>query len=96
MAAGDLTYDAGYPRSAGSEWVARGTIEVDETPRTFTVAGGTTNRILSCQLQCRDGVGVAQANTNVNASGTATNGSIGCFGNHATVETYEFDVRFLM
>lgn len=94
MAAGDISHDTGSPRVEGSVWVHTGTIEVDETPRGFAVAG--SNRILTCHLQDRDGVGVAECNINVDANNAASNGSIRAWGNHNSVETYQFIVRFVM
>jgi len=92
MAAGDTpTLDSGSnPIVVGNLWKLTGTIEVDNTYRAFTLAPSTSN-IVSCHLQCKGGAGSAEVDLNVNASGTATLGTIAVAGNHVSTETYYFD-----
>lgn len=94
MAAGDISRTTGFPVSSGNQWLLIGTIEVDDTPRVFAL-GGTGIRLTSCSLQDTDGAGSAVCAINVNASDTATNGSIKANGNHATVQTYAFEARYV-
>ncbi len=92
MAAGDApTLDSGSnPIVVGNQWKLTGTIEVDDTYRAFALAPSTSN-LVSCHLQCKDGAGTAEVRLNVNASGTATLGTISVAGNHVTTETYYFE-----
>lgn len=94
MAAGDISRDTGSPVAVGNQWELTGTIEVDDTPRTFALCD-TNSRILHCSLQDTDGAGSAVSATNVNASDTATNGSIKAHGNHKTTQTYAFKARYI-
>jgi len=91
MAAGDTpTLDGGSnPIAVGNRWLLTGTIEVDDTYRAFALAPATSN-IISCMLQCEGGAGTAECDLNVNASGTATLGTIAVAGNHVSTNTYRF------
>lgn len=93
MAAGDIARLAGFPRPVGNMYVLVGSIEVDDTPRVFALTD-TKSRLIDCQLTDADGIGSANCSLNVNASGTATNGSIKAFGNHQSVDTYRFTAHF--
>ncbi|MFA6043296.1 MAG: hypothetical protein WC786_06465 [Patescibacteria group bacterium] len=94
MAAGDISIDNGFPRVSGNMRVLAGTLEVDDTPRTFAI-GSTGIQILDCQVQDNDGVGSASVTINANAAGTATNGSLRVYGAHQSVETYRFFLHFV-
>lgn len=95
MAAGDITLDAGNPRSImGGRRIITGTIEVDETYRAFAI-GDTLSYIDWCYLMPEDGVGSAEIDLNVNASGTATNGTIAVVGNDPAVMTFRFTAALI-
>jgi hypothetical protein len=90
MAAGAITRDTGSPVAIGGGLVMlTGTIEVDNTYRAFALLP-TTSYITSCTLQDQSGAGSAEVDLNVNASGTATNGTIAAAGNHTTTQTYRY------
>ncbi len=93
MAAGDITYDTGSPRSGGSMFVLTGTMEVDDTYRTFALLP-TAHHIISCVLYPKDGVGQYEIDLNVNSSATATQGSVAAFGNH-DVQTYHYRCEYV-
>lgn len=93
MAAGDLTRDTGMPVSIGNKMLLTGTVELDDTFRAFALLP-TTSYIESCQMVCEDGVGTPDVNTNVNASDTATNGTIKARGNDPTVRTYRYQLVY--
>ena len=94
MAAGDINYDTDPARRAGNVNVLHGTIEVDDTYRAYAL-GGTGITLITCSLQDEDGVGSAECDLNVNASGTSVNGSIAVAGNHVSVNTYRFRAEFV-
>ena len=99
MAAGDIARDTGYPRRAGNEWVLKGTIEVDATPRAFALTD-TKSQLTDVQLHDEDGVGTAWVILNWDASGTllvgvAKNGSIRVNGSHKSVDTYRFRATYV-
>jgi len=94
MPAGDISYDQGMPVRAGNNWVIRGTIEVDDTPRNFVIVD-SNSRIMTASLHSADGVGSAQVDTNMNTSAVETSGTLAIFGNHQSVDTYRFDVSYI-
>lgn len=94
MAAGDITRDTGFPRQVSNMWMLSGTIEVDDTKRAYALTD-TNSRLISVFLIDEDGVGSAQVELNVNASGTATAGSAAVMGNHQSVDTYRFVAHYI-
>jgi len=93
MAAGDMTLD-GYPKQDGNVWVLTGVIEVDDTKRAFALTG-TGGTLIDCMVVDEDGVGSAQVQLNVDASGTAVNGTAAVMGNHQSVDTYRFRATYI-
>ncbi len=89
MAAGDFTRDSGFPRQQGNMWLLSGTMEVDDQRRAFALTD-TNSYLLGVQLVDEDGVGTAGAQLNVDASGSAQNGSTAVIGNHMTTQTYRY------
>lgn len=89
MAAGDLTRDSGFPRQQGNLWVLSGTMEVDDTRRAFALTD-TNSRLFNLQLVDEDGVGTAGVQLNVDAGGSAQNGTAAVIGNHMTTQTYRY------
>ena len=94
MAVGDLTRDNGSPRQMGNVWELTGTVEVNETYTAFALTD-TKSRLLGVSLSCEDGAGSAEVDINVNASGTATDGTCSIAGNHATTDTYRYVARYI-
>jgi hypothetical protein len=94
MAVGDISRDTGSPKIAGGMRVLTGTIELDDDTTAFALVD-TKSRLLDVQLIDNDGVGTASCTINVNAAGTATNGSISAFGNHQSVDTYRFLAHYI-
>lgn len=93
MAAGDITYDTTPVTVMGNTYVLNGSIEVDDTNRTYALLS-TKSRILHCSLIDEDGSGAMECRINSNAAGTATMGSIAVNGNHATVNTVRFRAHY--
>ncbi|MAH51562.1 hypothetical protein CMI37_37445 [Candidatus Pacearchaeota archaeon] len=93
MAAGDISYDTAPVRRSGNLMVIHGTIEVDDTFRAFAILD-TKSRIAHCVLTPEDGLGTAEVDINLNASGTATNGTIAVIGNDPTANTFRFRVEY--
>jgi hypothetical protein len=90
MAAGDISRDTGMPVPIGGGLMAlTGTVQADDTYRAFALLP-TTSYIMSCHLQDTTGTGRTEVDANVNASGTATNGTIAVAANHRGTNTYRF------
>ena len=96
MAAGAITYDTGSPimGGAGTQNTLTGTIEVDDTYRTFALLS-TASFVVSFAATDSSGAGSIEVDYNVNSSGTATNGSIAVVGNHKTTNTYNYICVFI-
>ena len=95
MAAGDITRDGGKnPSAEGAHWKLRGTIEVDDIYRAYALMD-TKSVLIDFQLIDTDGAGSYEADINVNASGTTTNGTVSIAGNHVTVETVRYVATYL-
>jgi len=93
VAAGDIAYDTDPVGTVGNQRVLSGTIEVDDTYRAFALLS-TASRLLHVDLQDEDGAGAMECDLNVNASGTATSGTISVAGNHITVNTVRYRAYF--
>lgn len=102
MAAGDVTLDVGTPRQMGSYWVATGTVEVDDTLRTFDLVGPRAT-LVDLTLVNVNGTGTAKSALNVDANGATVNGSAAIqAGDEAlyisdpeAVESYRFIAHFI-
>ena len=94
MAEGDISRDTGSPGSMGNFRNLTGTIEVGPTLTAFQLLNSSVSSIVSCTVDCEDGVGSAKVRVNENASGTATLGSIAVQGDDVTVRTYRYNCIF--
>jgi len=93
MAAGDITYDSGFPRRSGNMWLMMGTIEVDNSLTGFAICD-TGSRILNATVMDKDGVGASRVVIN-DSAGTPTNGSISVDGENAGPETYYYRIEYV-
>ena len=93
MAAGDISRDSTV-LSMGNTRVLTGTIEVDDTLRAFALRGNTLASIVTCNVDCEDGVGSAKVLLNQDASATTTAGTIAVQGDDTTTRTYRFQAVF--
>ena len=66
-----------------------GTVEVDNTLRTFEILP-TVHNILAIVLNDTTGSGRCEARINRNAAGTVVNGCVALVGNHTSTETYSY------
>ena len=89
MAVGDIAYDTDPVGTEGSLRTLNGTIEVSDVYTAFALLS-TKSRLVHVHLQDEDGAGAYELDLNVNAAGTATNGTIAVAGNHVTVNTVRF------
>ena len=102
MAAGDLTITDGFPKAAANMWMLVGTVEVDDTKRTFNIVG-SPHRLLSMQLLNIDGSGTVQCELNKNAAGADVDGSVALVRNATDVvmgdtpasETYRYTAYYI-
>ena len=94
MAEGDITRDTGSPGSMGNYRVLTGTIEVGPSLTAFQLLNNSVSSIVSCNVDCEDGIGSAKVRINEDASGTATLGSIAVQGDDVTVRTYRYQCVF--
>lgn len=69
--------------------LATGTVEVDNTLRTFELLP-TIHNILTIVLNDATGSGRCEARLNQNAGGITVNGCVAIVGNHTSTETYNF------
>jgi len=90
MAAGDITRDTGFPKQVGNVWMVCGTIEVDNTLRSFAILD-SKSYILAGVVMDQDGVGYAQVVLNYNS----TNGTIAVDGSNAGPETFYYTLWYV-
>ena len=90
MAAGDITRDTGFPKQVGNVWMVCGTIEVDNTLRSFAILD-SKSYILAGVVMDQDGVGYAQVVLNYNS----TNGTVAVDGSNAGPETFYYTLWYV-
>lgn len=90
MAAGDITRDTGFPKQVGNVWMVCGTIEVDNTLRSFAILD-SKSYILAGVVMDQDGVGHAQVVLNYNS----TNGTVAVDGSNAGPETFYYTLWYV-